>query len=104
MAALQYAQDHSLFAVRASLLAALPVLIFANCISAQYRVDTWTTENGLPQNSATGVAQTADQYLWFTTNDGLVRFDGNRFTIFNKSNTPHITNNRLTEAFADQSG
>lgn len=73
-------------------------------VAGQYRLDTWTTDNGLPQNSVTGLAQTPDQYLWFTTNDGLVRFDGVRFKVFNKSNTPQITTNRLSAAFVDKSG
>lgn len=83
------------------------VLIFFALISnihAQYRLDTWTTDNGLPQNSITGLTQTPDEYLWLTTNDGLVRFDGSRFKIFNKSNTPQITTNRLSSVFADKSG
>jgi ligand-binding sensor domain-containing protein len=40
------------------------------CIEAQNRIDTWTTDNGLPRNSITGLTQTADGYIWFTTNDG----------------------------------
>ncbi|HET6977358.1 MAG TPA: two-component regulator propeller domain-containing protein [Pyrinomonadaceae bacterium] len=80
------------------------VLLSNPQLQAQYRVDTWTTDNGLPQNSITGLTQTPDQYLWLTTNDGLVRFDGNRFKIFNRSNTPQITTNRLSAAFADKSG
>jgi len=83
------------------------VLIFFALVlntHAQYRRDIWTTDNGLPQNSITGLTQTPDGYLWFTTNDGLVRFDGNRFKIFNKSNTPQITTNRLGAAFTDKSG
>lgn len=82
------------------------ILIFAGALSihAQYRIDAWTTDNGLPQNSITGLAQTPDEYLWLTTNDGLVRFDGNRFKIFNKSGTPQITTNRLSAAFADKDG
>lgn len=81
-------------------------MLFVLCagVSAQYRVDSWTTDNGLPQNSVTGLTRTPDGYIWFTTHDGLVRFDGNRFTIFNPSNTPLITNNRLSSAFADKSG
>src|SRR5215813_14568099 len=73
-------------------------------VDAQNRVDTWTTDNGLPQNSVTGLTQTPDGYIWFTTNDGLVRFDGVRFKVFNKSNTPEIPTNRMAEAFADKSG
>ncbi len=70
----------------------------------QYRFDTWTTDNGLPQNGVRQVTQTPDGYLWFTTFDGLVRFDGLRFTTFNKSNTKGITNNRFTGIYADKDG
>ena len=73
-------------------------------LKAQLRIDKWTTDNGLPQNSVTGVTQTRDGYIWFTTNEGLVRFDGVRFKVFNRSNTPEITNNRMSGAFADKSG
>gem|GEM_PF-3760681 len=52
----------------------------------QYRFDTWTTDNGLPQNGLREITQTPDGYLWFTTFDGLVRFDGVRFTTFDKAN------------------
>jgi ligand-binding sensor domain-containing protein len=51
---------------------------------AQTRIDSWTTDNGLPQNSITGLTQTPDGYIWFTTNEGLVRFDGVRFRVFIK--------------------
>ena len=73
-------------------------------IKAQYRIDIWITDNGLPQNSVTGVTATPEGYIWFTTNEGLVRFDAVRFKVFNKSNTPEITNNRMFGAFADKSG
>jgi len=69
--------------------------------AAQYRFDQWTADNGLPQNSVTSIAQTADCYLWLTTNDGLVRFDGVRFTVFNKGNSPNLPNNRLRKMLAD---
>lgn len=87
-----------------SIFIGLVLLFFCSTLHAQYRVDTWTTDNGLPQNSITGLTQTPDQYLWLTTNDGLVRFDGNRFKVFNRSNTPQITTNRLSAAFAEKSG
>ncbi|MEZ5427326.1 MAG: diguanylate cyclase [Pyrinomonadaceae bacterium] len=71
---------------------------------AQYRFDSWTTDNGLPQNGVREIAQTPDGYLWFTTFDGLVRFDGVRFTNFNKANTKGIINNRLTGLYCDREG
>ena len=81
-------------------------LCFAECrqIFGQYRFDSWTTDNGLPQNSVREIAQTPDGYLWFTTFDGLVRFDGVKFTTFSKSNTPGIINNRFTGIFCDKEG
>jgi hypothetical protein len=94
----------SLPALSINIFRALIFFVLISDIYGQYRLDSWTTDNGLPQNSVTGLTQTPDGYLWFTTNDGLVRFDGNRFKIFNKSNTPQITTNRLSAAFVDKSG
>ncbi len=70
----------------------------------EYRIDSWTTENGLPQNSLNSLAQTRDGYIWLATNDGLVRFDGVRFVVFNKSNSRAIANNRIGELREDASG
>jgi signal transduction histidine kinase/ligand-binding sensor domain-containing protein len=67
----------------------------------QYRADFWTTDEGLPQNSVRSILQTRDGYLWFTTNDGLVRFDGVRFRVFGKGNTPGIVSNRFTTLHED---
>ena len=80
------------------------VVLTPHLCAAQNQIETWTTDNGLPQNSVTGLTQTRDGYIWFTTNEGLVRFDGLRFTVFNMSNTPEITSNRMLGAFTDRSG
>lgn len=88
------------------------LLIFCLCLCSggslsafgQYRFDTWTTDNGLPQNGVQGIGQTPDGYLWFTTFDGLVRFDGVRFTVFGKGNTEGIINNRFSGLYADRDG
>ena len=71
---------------------------------AQYRLDHWTADNGLPQNSVRGIVQTQDGYLWLATFDGLVRFDGVRFTVFNKGNSPGIITNRFVHLYADAQG
>lgn len=71
---------------------------------AQYRFDSWTTDDGLPQNSVLSITQTRDGYLWFTTFDGLVRFDGVKFTVFDKSNTKGIDSNRFTTLLEDVAG
>ena len=86
------------------LLSALTLTLFVLNAHAQYRFDHWTTDNGLPQNSVHAVLQTRDGYLWLTTFDGLVRFDGARFTVFNKSNSPGLASNRFVSIFEDRFG
>lgn len=88
---------------RTALLVLLLVLTTTAAWS-QYSFHTWTTDNGLPQNGVRAITQTPDGYLWFTTFDGLVRFDGVQFKTFNKSNTRGIVNNRFTGIFADLDG
>jgi ligand-binding sensor domain-containing protein len=70
---------------------------------AQYQFDSWTTENGLPQNSINDILQTRDGYLWLATNDGLVRFDGARFVVFDRS-TEGIRTQRVRSLLEDSKG
>ncbi len=79
-------------------------LLCSTTASAQYRFDQWTADNGLPQNSINAIHQARDGYLWLATSDGLVRFDGVRFTVFNKSNSPGIASNRFSCLFEDRHG
>jgi ligand-binding sensor domain-containing protein len=41
---------------------------------------SWTINDGVPLGAVYAVAQDADGYLWLGTADGVVRFDGARFT------------------------
>lgn len=77
----------------------LPGLAFA-----QYRFDTWTTDHGLPQNTVPAITQTRDGYLWIGTYNGLARFDGVRFTIFDKNNTKAFSNSRVSDLYEDAEG
>jgi signal transduction histidine kinase/ligand-binding sensor domain-containing protein/DNA-binding response OmpR family regulator len=70
----------------------------------QFGHDVWTTSNGLPHDSIRAIAQTADGYLWFATVDGLARFDGVNFTIFDGSNTPLLKLSTLTSLLAQADG
>jgi PAS domain S-box-containing protein len=55
-----------------------------------YLIQSWETEDGLPEDSATAIVQTPDGYIWFGTFEGLVRFNGIEFTVFNPANTPQL--------------
>ncbi|MGH9834601.1 MAG: ligand-binding sensor domain-containing protein [Blastocatellia bacterium] len=82
----------------------LAALCPASIAQAQYRFDHWTADTGLPQNSVRAILQTRDGYLWVATLDGMARFDGVRFTIFDKSNTPGINSNRFIALYEDGAG
>ena len=79
-------------------------LLVGGSAHAQYRFDVWTTDNGLPQNGVRAIAQTPDGYLWFTTFDGLVRFDGVHFTTFSTGNTKGIINDRFSGLYGAKDG
>ena len=57
-------------------------------VSSEFVVRSWTTEEGLPQNTVLSLLRSSDGYLWVGTLDGLARFDGLKFTIFDQQNTP----------------
>ncbi len=97
---MKFRRSHAIAAVWISLLLIRPLSVAV----AQYHIDSWTTDNGLPQNSVRAILQTRDGYLWLGTNDGLVRFDGVRFTTFNRANLPGMTGNRITALLEDNNG
>lgn len=70
----------------------------------QYSHSVWQTENGLPQNSIQAMVQTRDGYLWLGTQEGLARFDGIRFKVFDKGNTEGLKNNNVRALLEDQEG
>src|SRR5436190_13139331 len=69
-----------------------------------YRITRWTSEDGLPANRITALSQTRDGYLWAGTWFGLVRFDGVRFTVFNRYNTPAMVNDAVNALAEDSEG
>ena len=77
--------------------------------SGHYTVDgLWTIdkentlpENRPPENTIIALTQTRDGYLWLGTLNGLVRFDGVRFTVFDESDTPGLNDNQVVHLFED---
>src|SRR3954454_19818535 len=88
----RFGASGAIVAVCACFLLFLPV----STALAQYNIDSWSTDNGLPHNAVRDILQTRDGYLWLATADGLVRFDGVRFTTFNRENSPGMLGTRIT--------
>tara|TARA_R110000868_G_scaffold37111_6_gene131427 strand:- start:2210 stop:6379 length:4170 start_codon:yes stop_codon:yes gene_type:complete len=70
-------------------------------IAKGYYHKIWNTEDGLPVNQVTDLLITEKGYIWLTTFNGLVRFDGlvrsspPLFRVYNKNNTPELVTNGL---------
>ncbi len=69
----------------------------------QVRLDTWTTADGLPLRAVERVLQTQDGFLWLATQEGLVRFDGYDFDVFDKSKFD-IGSNSIYSLYEDSEG
>src|SRR6266702_3723111 len=92
----------------------LAVLLIGVCAQAfaldpslqpsQYVLDNWQIPEGLPQTSVQAIARTPDGYLWVGTQEGLARFDGVRFTVFDTGNEPAIPDKYISVLFVDRGG
>lgn len=70
----------------------------------QYIHSAWSSSDGLPQNAALCILQTRDGYLWVGTQEGLARFDGLQFKVFDRSNTPAMTHSTVQALVEDAEG
>src|SRR5271156_1383968 len=65
---------------------------------------SWSTENGLPQNSVHQIFQSRDGYIWIATEGGIARFNGIDFEVFNHDNTPAFTSDDICCFTQDSAG
>lgn len=61
------------------------------------RFDNYNSTDGLSENSVFAIYKDSRGFMWFGTDDGLNRFDGNSFTVYkpNKQGIRHIPGNRV---------
>lgn len=92
-------------AVAVRLFGLLAILSFyAGSARTQYRFTQWTAESGLPQNSVRGLVQTPDGFIWVATLNGVAKFDGVQFQVFDKSTTQAISSSRFTAMVRGEGG
>lgn len=63
----------------------LLLILFSKIASAQFsslKLEHFTINDGLSNNSINSILQTAEGYLWIATKDGLSRYDGQNFKNF----------------------
>ena len=82
------------------------VFYFASLVSGAhlYSSRVWRTQDGLPQSRIQSFAQTPEDYLWIGTSGGLVRFDGVRFYVFDRLNTPAFQDDSILALLTAKDG
>lgn len=69
-----------------------------------YRFNNYTINEGLSQSSVTCIIQDNTNSLWVGTQDGLNRFDGKSFEIFNSDETKGIESEYIRCSFKTKNG
>ena len=70
----------------------------------EYDRRIWQTQDGLPEDTIQAMAETNDGYLWVGTREGLARFDGFRFVVFDHSNTPAFGDDSVLSLYPAKNG
>ena len=82
-------------------------LMLIICLSVRAQMGVlYNADNQLPSSYVSCIYQDHDGYIWIATCDGLSRFDGYQFQIFNNHSEScfHITNNYINDIMQVHSG
>lgn len=63
----------------------------------EYLIRQFTVEDGLPVNNVNHIFQDERGFIYLSTLDGIVRYDGYDFKVFNTSNNPDLRSNRIID-------
>lgn len=77
-----------------------PILLIAQ----PFTIKKLGMEQGLSNSYIVGITQDREGYMWFATESGLNRFDGQNFRVYKKNATPltSINSNELNKVLADR--
>jgi ligand-binding sensor domain-containing protein/signal transduction histidine kinase len=81
--------------------ALVPLSFSAAPGSSRFAIEVKDARDGLPHPSVIAMTQTRDGYLWLGTLNGLVRYDGFSFRVFDENNTPGLNSSQIVYLFED---
>jgi len=70
----------------------------------QYNLRVYKAKDGLPMNSVKKLFQDSKGYIWIGTQEGLARFDGVQFKLYDKAAYPGLKSNFIWDIAEDFSG
>ncbi len=82
----------------AVLLLSIGSYVFSQKLPFQY----YTTDNGLPHSQVSSVYQDRNGFLWFLSPQGLVRYDGQEYLVYNKQDG--FTSSHAVQLSEDSAG
>ncbi len=85
------------------------LILLSACLqlhSQSVSIESLTIADGLSQGMIYDIEQTQDGFMWFSTKDGLNRYDGYSFEVYTNDpfNPYSITGNEVTRLFEDSRG
>lgn len=73
-------------------------------VDPSFIAEHWTVEDGLSSNTVNQIIQDEKGFLYFSTLDGLLRYDGYHFKVFNSAQYPGLPNNRILKMYQASDG
>ena len=86
------------------LLFLIALIPFFSGSQSVYRFNNYTINNGLSQSSVNTILQDENSALWIGTQDGLNRFDGAKFEVFNSDEIDGIDDPFITSSVKTSDG
>lgn len=75
-----------------------------NTLLSQASIYQWTGENGMISNNITSSIQAKTGFIWITTYNGIVRFDGKNVMVFDHNNLPFLATDAFYRVYEDKRG
>src|SRR5258706_6671290 len=70
----------------------------------QYSLRVWGKREGLLSSWVSAILPSRTGYLWLATPDGLLRFDGLRFTVYNRLTSPGLLSENVLAVHETRDG
>ena len=88
-----------------TLMSILLTSIIVHAATHEYQISKqYTKKNGLQVNAVTDLAIDKAGFLWVATHDGLLRFDGSQFKLYNTNSHPNMPRDRVIKIEALDNG
>ncbi|MGO4999104.1 ligand-binding sensor domain-containing diguanylate cyclase [Oceanisphaera sp. W20_SRM_FM3] len=100
---MRYAKMYNVILILCLLFSSFLIQAKTTALSHYYQ-DTWTTQDGLPNNTIHSINQTAEGYLWFATWEGVARYNGHNFRIFSSGDESGLHGSAVRGLTTDDKG